>query len=74
MSTPQLPHKRRFLTAAMGTAVAALCCFTPILAVIFGAIGLGVINRHLDYILLPALVLMIVLSVISYRKWKQAEH
>ena len=28
-------------TGAIGTVVAALCCFTPVLVVLFGAVGLS---------------------------------
>ena len=42
-----------------GTAVAALCCFTPVLTVLLGAAGLAAVIGWLDYVLLPALVLFL---------------
>ena len=39
----------------IGTVVAALCCFTPVLVVLLGAVGLSAIVGWLDYVLLPAL-------------------
>ncbi len=38
-----------------GTAVAALCCFTPVLVVLLSAVGLSAVTGWLDYVLLPAL-------------------
>jgi len=38
-----------------GTAIAALCCFTPVLAVLLGAVGLSAAVGWLDTVLLPAL-------------------
>lgn len=42
-------------TGVIGSAVAALCCFTPVLTVTLGIIGLGAVTGYLDYVLLPAL-------------------
>jgi len=53
----------------VGTVVAALCCFTPILVIVFGAIGLSAAIGYLDLALLPALAAFILLTV--YALWKQ---
>lgn len=66
------PSKKRMHAAIGGTIIVALCCFTPILVLIFGAIGLSAFSPYLDYVLLPALALMIVFTFLSYRKWKRA--
>jgi mercuric ion transport protein len=39
----------------VGTVIAALCCFTPVLVVILGAVGLSAAVGWLDHVLLPAL-------------------
>ena len=65
------PSKKRMHAAIGGTIIVALCCFTPILVLIFGAIGLSAFTPYLDYVLLPALVLMILFTFLSYRKWKR---
>src|SRR3546814_10367117 len=39
----------------VGSVVAALCCFTPILVVLLGAVGLSAMLGWLDYVLLPSL-------------------
>lgn len=53
----------------IGTIVAALCCFTPILVVLFGVVGLSALTGYLDYILFPALGFFIVLTV--YAAWRR---
>jgi mercuric ion transport protein len=44
-------------TGAIGAAVAAICCATPLLAVLFGAIGLTGWLAHDDYVVMPALLI-----------------
>ena len=34
--------KKGFVAAAIGTVLVALCCFTPLLVLVLGALGLGV--------------------------------
>lgn len=41
----------------VGTVIAALCCFTPVLVVLLGAVGLSAAVGCLDTVLLPALAL-----------------
>lgn len=43
------------VTGLVGTVVAALCCFTPLLVVTLGAVGLSAVLGWLDFVLLPAL-------------------
>jgi mercuric ion transport protein len=50
-------------TGIVGTAIAAVCCFTPALVVLLGALGLSAWLAWLDYVLLPALVLFAGLTV-----------
>lgn len=45
-----------FTTGVIGTAVAAVCCFTPLLVIALGALGLSAWLGWLDYILIPALL------------------
>ena len=47
--------KKQMKTGIIGTVVAALCCFTPVLVVLFGAIGLSAWLGWIDYVLFPAL-------------------
>ncbi len=66
------PSRKGIYAAVAGTIIVALCCFTPILVISLGVVGLSAFTPYLDYVLLPALVLMIALSFISYRKWKKS--
>jgi mercuric ion transport protein len=72
MKTTSQPSKRTFYAAVAGTVLVALCCFTPILVITLAAVGMSAFTPYLDYILLPALVMMIVLVFVSYGRWKRA--
>ena len=67
--------KKLLSTGIVGTVVAALCCFTPILVVLLGAVGLSAALGWLDYVLFPALAFFIGLTIYAvYRRQKrQAE-
>lgn len=53
----------------IGTVVAALCCFTPVLTVLLVAVGLSAAIGWLDYVLLPALVIFLGLTASAL--WKR---
>ena len=56
-------RKRLLWTGLIGSGLVALCCFTPILVVLLGVIGLGAITAYLDYVLLPALAVFLGLAL-----------
>ena len=56
----------------IGTVVAALCCFTPLLVILAGVVGLSAVIGYLDYVLLPALIFFIGLT--AYALWRRASH
>jgi len=56
-------------TGIVGTVIAALCCFTPILAVLLGLVGLSAVLGWIDYVLFPALAFFIALTV--YAVWRR---
>lgn len=66
--------KKRFYAALAGTIVVALCCFTPVLVILFIAVGLSSFTPYLDYVLIPALAALIILTIYSYRKWKRLQN
>ena len=66
------PSEKGLYAAIGGTLLVALCCFTPILVITLGAIGLSTATPYLDYVLLPALLVMITVFIISYLRWKKA--
>lgn len=51
-----------------GTLIVALCCFTPILLILLGAVGLGALTGYLDYVLLPALVIFVGITIYALQK------
>lgn len=53
----------------VGTVIAALCCFTPVLVVLVGVVGLSAITGYLDFVLFPALVFFIGLT--AYAVWRK---
>ena len=53
----------------IGTIIAALCCFTPILVIILSAVGLSALIGILDLVLFPALGLFIAMT--GYALWKR---
>ena len=56
-------------TGIIGSVIAALCCFTPILVVLLGAVGLSALVGWLDVVLLPALALF--LGITAYALWRR---
>ncbi len=56
-------RKRWLWTGLAGSVIALLCCFTPILVVLLGAVGLGALTGYLDYVLLPALAVFLGITV-----------
>ena len=62
-------------TGLVGSAIAALCCFTPILVVLLGAVGLSAALGWLDFVLLPSLAFFVGLTVYAVyrRQRRQAE-
>jgi mercuric ion transport protein len=50
-------------TGVIGAVIAAICCFTPVLVVVLGGVGLGALTGYLDYVLLPALVFFVGLTI-----------
>lgn len=55
----------------IGTVIVALCCFTPVLVILFGAVGLSALLGWLDYVLLPALAIFIGITI--YALWKRRD-
>lgn len=62
-------NRKLIATGIVGTVIAALCCFTPVLVVLLGAVGLSAALGWLDYVLLPALAFFAALTV--YAVWRR---
>jgi mercuric ion transport protein len=64
-------HEKLLRFGIVGTIIAALCCFTPVLVLLFAAVGLSWAVGYLDYVLFPALFAFIALT--AYALWRK-EH
>ena len=56
-------------TGIVGTVIAALCCFTPVLVILVSAVGFSAIIGYLDYVLFPALAFFLLLTI--YALWRR---
>jgi len=66
-----MTNKNLLRTGIIGSIIAAICCFTPALVILFGAIGLSSLVGILDYVLLPSLAFF--LAMTAYALWKRRE-
>ncbi|TFB18493.1 mercury resistance system transport protein MerF [Filobacillus milosensis] len=60
--------KRLLVTGVVGTVVTFLCCFTPVLLILLGSVGLGALTGYLDYVLFPVLAIFIGLTFYAFYK------
>lgn len=59
-----------FKTGLWGSIIAAICCFTPVLVIALGFVGLAAIIPYLDYMLFPLLGLFLILAFYGWRARK----
>ena len=50
---------------AAGAALSMLCCATPVLAILLGALGLTAFAAKLDYVLIPVFIASIALVIFA---------
>lgn len=55
----------------VGSVVAALCCFTPVLAILAGLLGLGAIAGVADVVLIPVLIGFVGLTIYAARRQRR---
>ena len=55
-------------TSIIGTVIALICCFTPVLVILFSVLGLSAFVGWLDMVLLPTLAIFLILT--GYALWK----
>ncbi len=66
-----MDDRRLLKIGIVGTVVAALCCFTPLLGGLLAGVGLSALVGWLDYVLLPALAIFIGIVVYALvRQWR----
>ena len=58
-------------TGIGGSVIAALCCFTPLLVVLFGFVGVSAWLGWIDFVLFPALAIFLAITAYAlYRKYR----
>ena len=55
----------------IGTIIAALCCFTPVLVVLLGVVGLSAWLGWLDVVLIPSLLVFVGITIYALRRQQQ---
>jgi mercuric ion transport protein len=69
METP-MDDKKLLRRGLIGSIIAALCCFTPLLVLVVAGVGLSAIIGWLDYALFP--LLFASLAVVAHALWLQS--
>ena len=59
-------ERQMICTGGTGSLLVALCCFTPILAVVLPALGLAAWLGWIDYVLFPALAGFLALTAYGF--------
>lgn len=67
-------QSRLLKVGLIGTVIVALCCFTPVLVILFGVVGLSAMLGWLDYVLVPALAIFIGITIYALWKRRNAEN
>ena len=62
---------RLLATGIIGTVVLVFCCFTPILLILLGIVGMGSLLGYADYVLMPGLVVFI--GITLYALWRRSK-
>jgi mercuric ion transport protein len=58
----------------IGTVVVALCCFTPVLVILLGVVGLSAVTGYLDFVLFPVLFFFACLTGYAVYRKNQREN
>jgi len=67
-----MENKKLLRTGLIGMGVSLICCFTPLLVVAFGALGVSAWLAWADYVLWSAFVLFAVLAAVAYSRGKSS--
>jgi mercuric ion transport protein len=67
-----MKEKNLLRTGVVGSVVVALCCFTPILVILLGTVGLSAWLGWLDYVLFPMLAGFLGLTAYALVRRKSA--
>ena len=64
--------KKPFLRSLAIVGIVAVCCFTPLLVIVLGVLGLGAVILYLDYILFPLLAVVVAATIFFYIRWQKS--
>ncbi len=67
-----MKDKTLLRTGIAGSAIMLVCCFTPVLVVLVGAVGLSAIIGYLDFVLFPALAVFLAMTALALYRRRQA--
>ncbi len=64
-----MDNRKLLGTGIAGSALALVCCFTPALVLLFGAIGVSAWLAWANYVVMPLLVLFLAITIYAlYRR------
>jgi mercuric ion transport protein len=64
-----MTDRKLLKVGVVGSVITALCCFTPVLVILLGLVGLSALGGWLDYVLLPALAAFVGITI--YALWRR---
>lgn len=67
-----LDNRKLLKIGIVGSVIAALCCFTPILVILFSVLGISAFIGILDIVLLPVLAFFLLLTLFAYLRRRKA--
>ena len=65
MDTGRVENNRLLRVGIVGSVLAAVCCFTPVLVALLGVLGLSSIVAYLDFVLFPFLALFLAVTAVA---------
>ena len=66
-----MKNRNLLWTGIVGFVISMVCCFTPLLVVLFGAVGLSVWLGWVDIVLFPAMAGFMALTVYAYARQRR---
>ncbi|PHQ70544.1 MAG: hypothetical protein COB93_05280 [Sneathiella sp.] len=67
-----MDNRKLLKIGIVGSVIAALCCFTPILVILFSVLGISAFIGILDIVLLPVLAFFLLLTLFAYLRRRKA--
>ncbi|MBI3636889.1 MAG: mercury resistance system transport protein MerF [Candidatus Rokubacteria bacterium] len=67
-----MTDRRLFGIGVVGSLLAAVCCATPVLAIVLGALGLSAWLAWSDYVVVPALLVFLAIAIYGLARWRSS--